>query len=162
MYLKFGLNKYLPVWVFFSSAILLLAVDGIFYKSEVEVEIVEAKTIYHGRGTSCELTISLKGYLYTRKTLSDICRSIHIQTKATLKKTELLDRWVSLKSELFKDIKEPFDTIHILDWICFLLLIILPIASRFELKKDFMYIYYIGITTLFYYSFTLWLTAFKT
>jgi len=162
MYFKFGLNKYLPFWMFFASATLLLVVDGVFYKSQAEIDIIETKTIYHSKGTSCELTISLRDKLYTRTTLNNVCHSIHIQTKATLYKTELLDRWVSLKSERFKDITEPFDTVHILDWICFLLLILLPLASRFELKKDLLYAYYIGITTLFYYSFTLWFTVLKT
>jgi|GEM_PF-3150905 len=162
MYLKFGLNKYLPIWMFFSSATLLLVIDVFFYKSQVEVDIVEAKTIYHSKGTSCELTISLQGKLYTRTTLNNVCHSIHIQTKAILNKTELLDRWVSLKSDMFKDITEPFDTVHILDWICFLLIIILPLASRFELKRDLMYAYYFGITTLLYYSFAMWFTVFKT
>jgi len=162
MLFKFGLNKYLPVWGLFFSSILLLFVDSVFYTEKYDVEIVSAKMIRHSKGETCHLTINFQGNSQTRQTSESVCWKIKAPGSASLTKSKFLGRWLRLDSPKIQGIDQPFDSYHILDWLCFLILIIWPFLSRFELKNDLKYAYYIGIVFLFYYSLSSWLLVIKT
>ncbi|MDN3652950.1 hypothetical protein QWY77_09290 [Thalassotalea ponticola] len=162
MFLKFGFNKYLPAWGLFYSSLLLLFVDSVFLAETYNVDIVSAKMIRHSKGETCHLTLRLQGDLYTRQTLDSVCWKIKSRGSASLTKSEFLGRWLSLDSPNLKGINQPFDMYHSLDWLCFLLLIVWPILSRFELKNDLKYVYYGGLGFLFYYSLSSWLLVVKT
>ena len=162
MLFKFGLNKYLPIWGLFFSSLLLLFVDSVFFSKTYDVDIVDAKMIRHSKGEACHLTISFKGNLHTRQTSESVCWKIKAPGSASLTKSKFLGRWLSLKSSKIKSIDQPFDAYHTLDWLCFLILIIWPFLSRFELKNDLKNGYYIGIVFLFYYSLSSWFLVIKT
>lgn len=162
MLFKFGLNKYLPVWGLFYSSLLLLFVDSVFFTETYNVDIVSVKMIRHSKGKTCHLTLRLQGDLHTRQTLDSVCRHIKAPGSAALTKSEYLGRWLSLDSPNIKGINQPFDAYHTLDWLCFLLLIVWPVFSRFELRNDLKYVYYGGVGFLFYYSLSSWLLVIKT
>ncbi|MEO3865291.1 hypothetical protein ABGB24_06845 [Rheinheimera sp. HH7-4] len=150
------MNKLLPVWALFFSSLLLLFVDSVFLTEIHKVDIVSAKMIRHSKGETCYLTLSLQGDVHTRQTSKSVCWKIQAPSSASLTKSKFLGRWLSLDSPKIQGIDQPFDAYHILDWLCFLILIIWPFASRFQLKNELMYLYYTGIVFSFYYSLNSW------
>lgn len=161
MIFKFGLNRYLPVWGLFFSSLLLLFVDSVLFTEAHDVDIISAKMVRHSKGKTCHLALSIQGVYHSRQTSDSVCKKVKVTGSASLTKSKFLGRWLSIESPNIKGIVQPFDVYHTLDWFGFLLLIIWPIFSRFELKNDLKYLYYSGIGFLFYYSLSSWLLVIK-
>lgn len=159
MLFKFGLNRFLPVWLFFLSGMLLSFVDGVFFVQQQHVDVIKVQRKVEPKRTLCLMTLKINNQYQTRETTDQVCRTIHPGKNALLSRTQLLDKWVSLEVDNMLDITEPFERNRGLEWRSFILLLTWPLLSRLSLHKDLTYFYYAGIAFLFYHTCTLWRLA---
>ncbi len=161
MLFSFGINRYMPVWVFFMSALLLIFIDSVFFKQQVDVYIIEAKETRSSKGKTCYLTLQIAGIQHSSSVDARLCRANYAKgSPAVLTKTAILGRWVALQSGNSKEIRGAFEHVHLLDWLLCIGLMLLPILSRRQLEHDLKWIYYGGLLFMATYSGYLWLLVF--
>lgn len=159
---KFGLNKSLPIWLFFLSSLALSFVDAAFFKVEYSAYVNDARIEAVGKGTSCKVTVTIDNVFDSRNLVDDVCKVVQKGQTITLFKTELLENWVAIATKSTDEVINSVEEAQALDWLLFLLLLALPILSRFSLNKDLSYIYYSGLLFVTLYSGYLWLGVLKT
>lgn len=157
MRVKIGFNRYLILWFIIFSGIFLVVVDQVFFSVEHPVTVTHLKKKVSTKGAViCKITLTQNDKSYSRTTGKDACRKLFVNEQATLVKTELLEKWVHVKTKDTTLSEHSIDTTIALDWAYFIFSIALLFGSFFNLNKELKRMYYVVFTLLLIKSIFMW------